>query len=223
MNFFRCVGRTAVPFSITTDPLRMMWNHSLRWRGGSVKRVYSWFPVDRRGRYFAVRVLDTVAWDQQGYMKESRPNRLANFYAMYLARPISRTTDPGLGARQSGGGQPPGLEPPDGDAPGGKCPVSPTTTWTGVPRACSRTTDWYDGWNGAPDLYDWTLVGKREMFIPYNSYRLTSKRLKYADVLQPGHPQPRPVALRAAPGLGDRGDTAAGQTSPLSQANFLSG
>ena len=26
------VGSSAVPFPITTDPLQMMWNHSLRWR-----------------------------------------------------------------------------------------------------------------------------------------------------------------------------------------------
>ena len=25
------VGRSAVPFPITDDPLQMMWNHSLRW------------------------------------------------------------------------------------------------------------------------------------------------------------------------------------------------
>jgi hypothetical protein len=79
------VGKSAVPFPITSDPLQMMWNHSLRWRGGSVKRVYSWFPVDARGRYFTVRILDGMAFDQQGYLRESRPNRLAYFYALYLA------------------------------------------------------------------------------------------------------------------------------------------
>jgi hypothetical protein len=53
-----------------------------------------------------------------------------------------------------------------------------------------RTVDQYDGWNGAPDRYNWTLLGKREMYIAYNSYKLSSKKLKYADMLLPGHVDP---------------------------------
>ena len=184
------IGKSAVPFPITEDPLQMMWNHSLRWRGGSVKRVYSWFPVDARGRYFTVRVLDVIAFDQQGYMKESRPNRLANFYALYLApaniegqmtliwEPINETIE----SRQTWKyytvsrrvARVPSLAYDD---------LDPRTQGL-------RTSDQYDGWNGAPDLYDWKLLGKREMYIGYNSYKLSSKKLKYKDILQPGHIDP---------------------------------
>ena len=41
--------------------------------------------------------------------------------------------------------------------------------------------------NGAMDRYDWKLVGKREMYVPYNSYKLSDPKLKYADMLKPGH------------------------------------
>lgn len=41
--------------------------------------------------------------------------------------------------------------------------------------------------NGAPDRYDWKLVGKRELYIPYNAFRLESPQLQYADVVKPGH------------------------------------
>ncbi len=41
-----------------------------------------------------------------------------------------------------------------------------------------RTTDNYDGFNGSPDRYDWKLIGKKEMIISYNNYKLTSKALK---------------------------------------------
>ncbi|MCY1403919.1 hypothetical protein D9M71_191150 [compost metagenome] len=50
-----------------------------------------------------------------------------------------------------------------------------------------RTADNNDMYNGAPDRYDWKLVGKKEMYIPYNNYRLWSTKLKYADILKPGH------------------------------------
>jgi hypothetical protein len=53
-----------------------------------------------------------------------------------------------------------------------------------------RTVDQYDGWNGAPDRYDWKLVGKREMLIPYNSYKLADKKLRYADINKPGYADP---------------------------------
>jgi hypothetical protein len=184
------VGRSAVPFPITQDPLQMMWNHSLRWRGGSVKRVYNWFPVDARGRYFAVRVLDILVFDQQGYMRESRPNRLTNFLAMYLApaniegqltliwEPIDSTRD----TRQTWSYQ----------TVSRRVVRVPSLAYDDMDRRTQglRTTDQYDGWNGAPDRYDWKLLGKREMFIPYNSYKLSSKELKYADILQPGHVNP---------------------------------
>ncbi|EPA96029.1 DUF1329 domain-containing protein [Pseudomonas sp. G5(2012)] len=50
-----------------------------------------------------------------------------------------------------------------------------------------RTSDNADMMNGSPDRYDWKLIGKKEMYIPYNNYKLQSPNLKYADVIKPGH------------------------------------
>jgi hypothetical protein len=50
-----------------------------------------------------------------------------------------------------------------------------------------RTSDNFDMFNGAPNRYDWKLIGKQEMYIPYNNYRLASPELKYADILKAGH------------------------------------
>jgi hypothetical protein len=47
-----------------------------------------------------------------------------------------------------------------------------------------RVTDQYDAYNGAPDRYEWKLVGKKEMYVPYNAYKLSDKKLKYADIIQ---------------------------------------
>jgi hypothetical protein len=41
--------------------------------------------------------------------------------------------------------------------------------------------------NGALDRYDWKLVGKKEMYIPYNSYKLDDPKYKYSDLLKAGH------------------------------------
>lgn len=184
------VGKSAVPFPITTDALQMMWNHVLRWRGGSVRREAAWFPVAATGRYFTVRFIDEFAFDQQGFMAQPRPNRLFNFVGMYLSPPtiegqlnlIWEPIDPVAEDRSTWAYQPlarrvqrlPSLAHDD---------LDPRTQGM-------RTSDQYDGWNGAPDRYDWKLLGKREMLIAYNSYKLASKALTYADILQRGHVNP---------------------------------
>ena len=53
-----------------------------------------------------------------------------------------------------------------------------------------RLADDFDMYNGAPNRYNWTLKGKQELLIPYNDYRLHSDKVKYADIIQPGHINP---------------------------------
>ncbi len=50
-----------------------------------------------------------------------------------------------------------------------------------------RAADQFDMFNGAIDRYDWKLLGKKEIYVPYNSYKLHSDKLKYKDILKPGH------------------------------------
>ncbi|CAI8886740.1 MULTISPECIES: DUF1329 domain-containing protein [Pseudomonas] len=50
-----------------------------------------------------------------------------------------------------------------------------------------RVADNADMYNGAPDRYDWKLIGKKEVYVPYNNYLLQSPKLKYADIIKPGH------------------------------------
>nr|GFC65752.1 hypothetical protein [Tanacetum cinerariifolium] len=50
-----------------------------------------------------------------------------------------------------------------------------------------RTSDNLDMYNGAPDRYDWKLIGKQEMYIASDSYKLDDPKLKYADIVRPGH------------------------------------
>ncbi|HSC85163.1 MAG TPA: DUF1329 domain-containing protein, partial [Pseudomonas sp.] len=45
-------------------------------------------------------------------------------------------------------------------------------------------------YNGAMDRFDWKLLGKRELYIPYNAYRLTYER-DVSRYLKPGHLDPQ--------------------------------
>lgn len=45
-------------------------------------------------------------------------------------------------------------------------------------------------YSGAPDRYDFKLIGKRELITPYNTYGLAAKNQKYADLLGPDSLKP---------------------------------
>lgn len=54
-----------------------------------------------------------------------------------------------------------------------------------VPPAGLRTVDEDYGYNGSPERYDWKLVGKREMLVPYHNFRVNDPAIEYADLVRP--------------------------------------
>ncbi len=46
------------------------------------------------------------------------------------------------------------------------------------------------GFNGALDRFTWTLVGKKEVFVPYHSYKFDDPKVKYSELLGKGHANP---------------------------------
>ena len=53
-----------------------------------------------------------------------------------------------------------------------------------------RTNDMTDMFNGAMDRFDWKVIGKKEMYIPYNSYDAHAEGVTYDEFVQPGHLNP---------------------------------
>jgi hypothetical protein len=53
-----------------------------------------------------------------------------------------------------------------------------------------RTNDMTDMFNGAMDRFDWKIVGKREMYVPYNSYGAHAEGITYDEFVRPGHLNP---------------------------------
>jgi hypothetical protein len=48
-----------------------------------------------------------------------------------------------------------------------------------------RTVDDDCLFNGSPERYDWKLVGKKELLVPYHAFRVNDPSLKYKDLLTP--------------------------------------
>jgi hypothetical protein len=61
---------------------------------------------------------------------------------------------------------------------------NPVPGWQGL-----VTIDAVNGYVGAADRYDWKLVGKRELYIPYNNHKFFDPSLTYKDVIQPRYPR----------------------------------
>jgi hypothetical protein len=53
-----------------------------------------------------------------------------------------------------------------------------------------RTVDDFGLYNGPPDRFDWKLLGKKEIYIPYNAYRLHGPRVDHEDIVRTGHINP---------------------------------
>ena len=46
------------------------------------------------------------------------------------------------------------------------------------------------GFNGALDRYDWELLGKREIYVPFHSYKFDDPKVDYQKLLMRGHANP---------------------------------
>ena len=180
---------TGIPFPLPASGLEVMWNHLARYRGVSASRHIAQAAPTRSGSYTLVQFEDEFLFNY------ARPDVTAAQLENILVYYKQAVTAP---ARQAGTillahetldqvkekrsawvyntGQRRVRRAPD------VAYDNPGTAADGM-----RTSDQFDMYNGAPDRYDWKLVGKREMIVPYNSYKLHSDSVKYADILKPLH------------------------------------
>ena len=54
-----------------------------------------------------------------------------------------------------------------------------------TPPSSLRTVDDDCIFNGSPERYNWKIVGKKEMLVPYHAFRVNDPSLKYKDLLTP--------------------------------------
>jgi hypothetical protein len=181
-----------IPFPIPQNGLEAIWNHLLRYRGRSVHRLTAQVTPTAGGAYTEVRLDEKAIWlyAQDGATIASIDNQLAYFLQSVTAPPrlagtillVHETLNQKAEPRQAWTYNP-------GQRRVRRAPNiaydNPGTASDG-----QRTSDQLDMFNGAPDRYDWQLVGRRELYIPYNNYRLHSDRLKHHQIIQPGHINP---------------------------------
>ncbi len=178
-----------IPFPIPANGLEVIWNHLTRYRGvAAVRHIGQAAPL-RNGSYTLVDFTDEFLFNycREGiteadlnntliYFKQSvdAPARLAGTILL-VHETMNQVKEPRQAWVYNTGRR--------------RVTRAPNVAYDNPGTAADgqRTSDQFDMFNGAPDRYNWQLVGKKEMLVPYNSYKLHSGKVKYDDILKPGH------------------------------------
>lgn len=191
-----CIGGTPFPIlsgSNGEQALQAIWNHILRYRGVYLVRKASSAPVQRNGSYMLNTGQQEV--DFRYYHRDMKSigqlNNILFYYQNFTTAParlagggvlLWESLDQRKDQRQAWGY----------NAGQRRVRQAPNLAYdTPIAQADGLiTADDVDMYNGAPDKYDWKLIGKKEIYIPYNNYKLMQPNVQYKQLLMPGHLNP---------------------------------
>ena len=176
-------------FPIPQNGVEVVWNHITRYRGETLDRTIGQVTPQANGKYNMVMFHDQLAPtttlkdytegkddNVMFYFKQKvvAPTRLAG-NVLLVHETIDQVKEPRRAWVYNAGQR--------------RVRRAPQVAYDGPGTASDgmRTADNFDMYNGSPDRYEWKLVGKREMYIAYNSYKLDEKGLPYDDMIKAGY------------------------------------
>jgi len=182
-----------IPFPAPKDGLEAIWNSTLRYRGDTYAMKWGQAAVTREGTYTMVNFdyeYDFNYGNLSKPAKDREDNKLA-FFLQTVTGParlagqillVDETVDQ-VKEPRSAWTYNPGQR---------RVRLAPQVAYDNPGTASDglRTSDDFQMYNGATDRYNWKLVGKQEMYIPYNSFKLSGNEVTIADVLKPSHVNP---------------------------------
>lgn len=180
------------PFPIPETGLEALWNHLLRFRGTSLHRVTSQVVPTAGGAYTEVKIEERAIWPL--FEPDATIASIGNRFAYFLqeVQAPARLAGSLLLVHETLNQK---AEPREAwiYSPGQRrVRRAPNIAYDhpGTAADGQRTSDQLDMFNGAPDRYEWRLIGRRELYVPYNAYRLHDGGLRHDQVIQPGHLAP---------------------------------
>jgi len=180
---------TGIPFPIPKNGVEPVWNHKIRYRGQGTRRWNNQAAVTTSGDFNLVKIREDVrfTYSQKDATPESLQNVILYFLQIVTQPPrlagqitlVHETMDQVKEPRRAWQYNP-------GQRRLRRAPnVGYDNPGTGADNL--RTNDQTDTYNGATDRYTWKIVGKKEMLVPYNAYKVHSDQYKYKDIIRKGH------------------------------------
>ncbi len=175
-----------VPFPLPKDGQEAIWNHIMRYRGEQIHFVTNQAAVLSNGSYTLLKLERDIyfLYGRDGMTPQGLNNTL--FYYKYnvvapsklagSALVVQETLDQVLAIRKA-------WRFSRGERRVRRLPMLAYDSLQPDTNGMA-TADVVDSYNGAPDRYEWTLSGKREMLVPYNSYAVHQQGIPYEDILK---------------------------------------
>ncbi|MDX1588786.1 MAG: DUF1329 domain-containing protein [Oleiphilaceae bacterium] len=180
---------TGTPFPIPEAGQEIIFNHTTRYRGGSVKRNIAQIAPQTDGEFSVVKLTEDITYPT--YLTDYEPEDHENilFYFRQTTTAPSRLSGNVLLVHETIDQVEEGRSAWVYNSGQRRVRRAPNVAYDGPGTAADgqRTADNLDMFNGAPDRYNWEIIGKQEMYIPYNNYDLASQELSYDDIIQAGH------------------------------------
>lgn len=174
-NLAQAVGG-GFPFAIPKSGAEAVWNHRLRWQGEGRIEFYQTNFINPDGSFYGL-AQDQWATTPFASAKVKSIDEVGGVQLKLLnvaTAPASRTGEIILAHYFMGKSNDAWMYFP-GQRRVRRLPAfeydNPIPGYENL-----ETADQYPMFAGALDRYDWKLVGKQEMYIPYNSYKFVAKR-----------------------------------------------
>ncbi|QII99384.1 DUF1329 domain-containing protein [Stutzerimonas balearica] len=178
---------SGIPFPLPQDGMEVIWNHILHYKGDQTHMINNQAVVIGGKASYIKRDRHVYYVYNRDGMTQGELNNTLLYYKYRVTAPsklsgtalvVQDPVDQVLTIRKAWRYSP-------GDRRVRRLPSlaydSPQPDTSGL-----ATADVVDSFNGAPDRYEWTLLGKREMLVPYNSYAVHQKDIAYDDIVRPG-------------------------------------
>lgn len=176
------LAASSIPFPIPKSGLEAISNHLVRYLGKGVERSFHSFAVRPNGDYLKIGFHDARVYDEN--FDQPMENHLFSYIGYFTSPAELRGTIYLV------------YEPVDQVQESRKAWVynagqrrvrrAPDLAYDNAQDGSDglAVVDQYDGFNGAPDRYDWTIIGKKEIFVSYNAYKIGDKKIPYDQIVK---------------------------------------